>query len=367
MIALIFIAVFFSNALWGRTNQPLYEDPFDIGAGGTTLTRATQESMLINNPALLPYGGKFFRWLGLKSNISAAKDSIDLVKSLAQGDSSASQSESNGNNLINSLFTKPIHFGASQSASFITNNGGICAFASVEPDFRAFKRGDPKQGSGVPSVVVRNEVYGGLYASLASRSLYDWFAYGFSAKYLMIGDNELRIDLTDQDAPKRVQTELGDIQNTGLNKGIGFDFSTLFFWQGRYVDARLASVMNDLGSTKLSGQTGRTHIPQTLNVGLGLTFHTSADAIHFSADLRDVSNAYEQELFKRLYLGTRILIRTWVGIAFGIYHGSPTYGIELDLFLFRASLASYTREYGDHPLVDQRKIYVFSFTTGLAF
>ena len=351
-----------------RTNQPFFEDPFDVAAGGSTLTRATQEGMLINNPALLPYGGKFFRWLGTKTTISTGKASVELVRGLVQSGSTSDVSgDDDSNAFVNELFSKPIHFGFSQALSLITNNGGITVFGNLEPDLRAYRYGDSAQGAGVPNVVVRNETYGGAYASVAGRSAVDWFAYGLTFKYLLINETTTRIDLIDESSFEAAQSEAGQLQSASLNKGVGVDVGTLFFAQGKHVDFRFALTVGDVSTTRLTGSGDRTSIPRTINAGVGFTLHTQADAIHFSADLRDAANAYEEELFKRLYLGTRILIRTYLGLAVGVYHGWPTYGAEIDLLLFRLAASSYTREYGDRPGVDSRPIYQVSISTGLTF
>lgn len=367
MNAFYLIILFFFTSpcfLYAKTIQPLFEDPFDIGAGGSTLTRSTQEGILINGPAQLPYGGKFMRWIGIKTIVAAGKDSVDLAQNMAKGSSEASDGSSS--DLINQLFKKPIHLGVIQSAALITNNGGLMVFGSLEPDLRAFYVGDPEKGAGTPSIVIRNETYGGAYASLAQRSYYKWFSFGISGKYLLIDEKELNISLTDPKAGEKTQEQLGASSASFGNKGFGMDFSSLIFLQGQYLDFRLAANVQDLFGTKFQGSDGIVW-PQSYHAGLSLSLHNYADVIHFSADLRDITNVYEESWFKRLHLGTRILLRTYLGTSFGVYHGSPTYGVEIDLILFRLSAAMYTREYGKRPKVDERRIYLLSITTGLGF
>jgi hypothetical protein len=60
-----------------------------------------------------------------------------------------------------------------------------------------------------------------------------------------------------------------------------------------------------------------------------------------------------------------VLIRTYVGVSAGVYHGYPSYGAEIDLLLLRVAGTYYTRELGDHPGVDPRGIYIVSVAAGI--
>ena len=148
-----------------------------------------------------------------------------------------------------------------------------------------------------------------------------------------------------------------------LDTGKGFDFGSLIFLQGKYVDFSFANVLQNIGSMRFSGTTPPAK--QMYHTGMSVVFHTSADAIHLAVDYRDVLNVNKQPDFKRFYLGSKYLLRSYLGLAAGVYHGSPTYGAEVDLILFRLAASVYTREYGDHPDVDRRKIYMASLSTGL--
>jgi hypothetical protein len=340
----------FQEFLAGKS-EPFYEDSFDLGAGGTNLTRASQEGILLSNPALLPYGGTFFRWLGWHSNFVVSKETLEL----AQGKTE---------NIVDKVFDKPVHLGISQSISFLTNNGGLAAFASIEPDLKAFRRGDSIRGSGLPQIRFKQEVYGGFYGSLAKRIFSDWFALGLNIKYLAIQEKDLYIDLLDPQAFGNLAQELSPDQlKKNLNRGIGSDLGGLFFWQNPIWDLRMGFMVQDIANTKLSGKT----LDQKIHLGLGSTWHTDEDAIHLSLEWRDVADKGKDPLFKRIHLGARFLFQTWVGLAVGVYHGFPTYGLEADLLLFRLSGAFYTKEYSPIPNRDRRQIYVLSIATGFDF
>ena len=56
-----------------------------------------------------------------------------------------------------------------------------------------------------------------------------------------------------------------------------------------------------------------------------------------------------------------------LGAAIGLYHGSLSYGVIVDLFVARLSLTTFTYEYGESPGVDPRPTYAFSLSVGVDF
>ena len=48
------------------------------------LTRATQTDIPAANPALLPFGAKNFRWMGIRTSLYPGSSSVDLARQLTQ-------------------------------------------------------------------------------------------------------------------------------------------------------------------------------------------------------------------------------------------------------------------------------------------
>lgn len=369
--------VFAGSNFIGRRSEPLYEDPFDIGAGGTTLTWATQEGILINNPALLPYGEKLIRWLGFKGNIISgfSKDSQETLKNLGQGETSTEESQSEQGQIDEFISLLPLHLGLSTTGSFITNNGGAAVFAANELDVNFWEKGDPELGVGTPNIIIRNEAYGGAYASLATRTFWRWLSLGLSFKYVLLQANSETIDPTNLEQIQGLQEKFSEFSANGIGQGMGADGAFLMFFQGSHVDFRIAGSVVNVGKLKLTGGS-RSSLPQMLNLGLGLSFHSTVDVIHFSLDIRDVTdesadipdngNIYSKN-YRKIHLGVRAMLRTYLGLAAGLYHGNPTYGLELDLIFMRLAAAFYTREYVLTPGIEKRPILTLSITSGLTF
>lgn len=342
----IFFYILFSEKLYARkTNQSVYEEPFDLAGGGASLTRASQEGVMFANPALMPYGGKFHRWFGSQFSVLTTRRSIDFARNLTKGGGDNNSSS----DMVDTVFQYPIHFGALSSISWITNNFGLGVFARLEPDFE----GREYKYSGVPSVNFSMEAYGGIVTSFATQTT-DWFSIGITPKYLYVAEPDLEVQLTDSDRLSELSNNPEKAASYG--KGVGADIGSLFFFQGDFFDYRIAIKVDDVGDTKFTGT--QSPFKQTIHTGMGITFHGNVEALHLSIDYRDVQGVYEEKLFKRLYLGAKFLVRNHFGVATGLYQGIPAIGIRLDLFVMTVGLTAYGREMGDYINDKQRNIYI---------
>ena len=112
---LLLIFIFFrSICLKADIYDPIYENAFDIAAGGASLTRSTQVGMLISNPAQLPVAEKLFRWLGMNTTFKLGKGSIGLRNDLITKTGNVLSvpqegEEQEDKNTRNSQFLKIIH------------------------------------------------------------------------------------------------------------------------------------------------------------------------------------------------------------------------------------------------------------------
>lgn len=365
-----------------KTNQPVYVDPFDLGAGGASLTRASRDGRLYSNPALLPYGGDVTRWVGGATSLMVNRDAVDTVRNLAGGGGVSDEEVEEGaegeggraNDFFEQLTKTPIRFGAQSTVnSYVYQNWGLSTFSSFEVDFRLFEFGT----YGLPEVRVISENYYGQVFSLASRIPgARWLSLGVTFKYINAAEDELNIPLADQETIAATVAEYKDRYDKiaadpkeGANTGIGADVGALAFFQGTYLDYSLALKADDVGGTKFKVRNNfkPDSFKQVLSAGTALTLHNETSALHMSLDYRDIQNVYEEEMFKRVYAGTKLTFFGVLGFATGIYHGYPTYGAEIDLWAFRLTGSYYTKELGDHPGVDPRRMYMATFSAGVSF
>lgn len=354
---LLLICLFIPEVFAKKTNQAIYEDPFDQAAGGASLTRASKEGVMFSNPALMPYGQKFFRWFGLQNTILTNKESTDMAKAYIL----SKKEETNEKELeekINSLFNTPIHFGVKNSLSLITDKFGIAAFTRFEPDIKAQKHDE----TGLPEIRAMAEGYAGAILSIPVY-LSRFFALGVSAKYVMLSEPDIQISLSNQEKiqefiedPTALQKELS------IKRYLNLDIGALLFWQTKRIDWRLALKADDLPTEPMYKNSF--NFKNTFHIGLGFTLHNSIDALHISADWRDILNSYDETIYQKIYLGAKLLLKKRIGLACGYYQGFPTYGIRFELPLLSFGATAYGRELGKYIGHNSRTLYMVYFTIG---
>lgn len=358
------VSVFFQpdSSFAKKTNEPIYETPFDLAAGGASLTMAAKEGRIFANPALLPYGGRFHQWGGFSATALTSRDSVEIARSLSksgQGQPGGS-SDDRLNEYIEQATKAPIHVGLKTSLSWLTRHFAFSVFNRVEPDLKISRFGD----SGLPEARFQAESYHGAALGLPLTTGWRWLSFGITLKSLMASEPDITASTIDQTSLQNLKDPDYIRANTAHNSGTGGDLGMLCFFQGHNLDFKVASKVDDIGSTQLSGDGSPSEFKQVVSAGLGMTLHTTADALHVAVDYRDILNSYEDPMYKKLYAGVRATLRTYLGLAAGVYHGHPSYGAEIDVVVARFSATYYTREMADSPGVDARNIMMFSTSLG---
>ena len=357
------VAIFPEIALARKTVQAIYEEPFDIAGGGASLTRASLEGVLFANPALMPFGGKFHRWVGSQFSLWGNREVQQLLStdSSGSGDQQAETSESSsgaGDDVVNKLFSTPFHVGLASAVSYINSNFGLGVISKISQDLEAKEYGP----TGLPGVTLEGEVYAGAVMSFATK-LARWFSLGLTAKYLYVSEPYTSFDLSQSE---QISTSMSDPNYLRSQfepqPGIGADLGMLFFFQGTAFDFRMAAKVDDVGDSQF-GSDGVV-FKQTVHAGLGFTFHGNVEALHLAVDYRDITNAYDEKMFKRIYAGAKLVIRETLGFAAGYYQGIPSAGIRLDLWLLHFGATAYGRELGHYIGEKQRNLYVGYFGLG---
>jgi hypothetical protein len=351
-IYIIYMLIFQAIVLMAKTHEPVYQDPFDIAAGGASLSRASKEAILFSNPAQLSVGSRIYRWVGLQNTFALGKDSLEFAQSLAGG-----ESEESGN-FVQQVIDSPVHIGIQSSLSVLLRNMGFATFLRAEPDISA-KAYDEV---GLPQIRARAEVYGGAVAGLATH-LWQQLHLGLTLKYLYKSEPDLSISVADPAAIQRLQEDPSALTNQAqLGQGLGYDVGLLYFYQGKPLDFRFAIKVDDVGQTTFTKD--QTPFLQTVSTGILLSLHGSTSSIDFAYDVRDLMGAYDRSLSLRSYYGVKALMLGRLGVAAGMYEGSPTYGALVDLFAMRFGATFYTREMGEYLGDDPRSIYLAYMAVG---
>ncbi len=360
-----------------HSSEPIYQDPFDIGAGGASLTRASRNGRIFSNPALLPYGGDKVRWVGTARRVMISKDWIDYVQEQQGGGAGSEEGSDETAEIINDVMEKPLHIGQQGSAfSYIGVNFGFSTFETFEADIEINEFGE----TGLPEMQFRAQAYTGNAIAMAARMPgVRWLSGGVTVKYLGLNELDIRLPLTDiaeiESTLEEYSTKFQDAGAETLNMGVGYDLGLLTFFQGKYTDFTMAAKVDDFGGTALTGKNdddgnplfSPSEIKQTTHAGVGATIHGTKSAVHFSLDVRDIEQAYGEEEFKRIRAGMKITLLNLIGVSTGVSHGYPSYGAEIDFLLFRLTGSYYTKEMGDHPNVNPRRIVMITASFGSDF
>ena len=352
MVAVSFVAL---PAFAEKGSGMIYEDPFDLGSGGSSLTRAAQAGMLIANPALIPYGDGFHRWAGIEPTVVVGKDSTDFAQSMRSNGGASDPAT-----MVDTLTKTPLHVGLRNAVSYINKSFGIGAYNHFEADLRARKFGE----LGLPDVNFRAESYQAVAASGATMLGTRALSLGVTAKYLYAAEPDIDVQVTDQESIKKLSSANGMKSIVTHNTGTGLDAGLLYFQQGYNLDFKMALKVDDVGDTKLQGDGTLKKLPQMYSAGVGTTLHNGIDALHLSADYRDIQGAYKEKMFKRVRAGAKIVFHRYIGLGAGIYDGWPAYAAELDLVILRLTAAKWTKEMGDSPGVDPRPVYAIGLAVG---
>ncbi len=361
VLAIAMVMLFLWNAMPGicfaRDLSPVYEETFDIAAGGASLTRASRYGAALANPALLPFSGSFHRWLGSEFSLHINRESVDMAKAMLPG---SSGSGSDSSDFVDHVFEAPFLAGTQTSLAYLNAYGGIGFFSKFEVDLEAQKYGP----TGLPTIILNGKSYTGGTVSAAKRVPFLPLSLGLTAKYLMISEPTLAIDLADPNAAAQFQDPSALSGLVNPSRGIGYDMGALLFLQGPRVDWRWALKIDDVGGSSFSGGDSVEDFKQVVSTGASVTFHTGKDAIHIAVDRRDLQNTYGTPAFKSTRAGVKFLLRGYIGFAAGYYDGYPSYGAELDLIFLKLGAASYRRERTASPGLSPRDIYVMNLATG---
>ena len=348
-----------SNAI-ARDLSPIYEETFDIAAGGASLTRATRYGVALANPALLPVSGSFHRWLGSEFALHINKESVDYAKTLLPGSSSGASDSGDSSAFVDHVFQNPFLAGTQTSLAYLNAYGGIGFFSRFEVDLEAEEYGP----AGMPAVILNGKSYSGGTLSGAAKIPFTPFSLGVTGKYLMLAEPGATIDVADPNAVAQYQDPAALSALVTPSTGTGFDIGALMFLQGPRVDWRLALKVDDVGGTRLNGGDAIDDFKQVTSIGAAMTLHTGKDALHVSVDKRDLQNAYGTPPFKATRAGVKLTLRGYAGIAAGWYDGYPSAGAELDLIFLQIGVATYRREITGAPGVNPRNVFVMNMAAG---
>ena len=365
MVIAKYITFFVIASLWApfcygkKGSEPIYQDPFDIAGGGASLTRASQDAIIYSNPALMPLGSKFYRYSGFMPIVFGTPSVQESVETLQAAEEDA---------LISTLFeTEPLQLGTQGVFSTIFKNFAFGTLQSSYFDLEAKKHGS---AAGGPSIDFEAS---GVFAAALSGAVAPtkWFSLGVTTKYVYKTEPVISIPITDQEAITALVSDPESLQEAyAPAAGFGADIGMLFFLQGRHLDYNLALKVDDIGGSTFSCavdspcEQAQDPFLQVVSVGQSIVIHGSTHAIILALDYRDVLDSYKEKMFKKVHVGMKVLLQQHLGLALGVYHGVPTYGFRVDLFVLKFGLTRYAAELTNSIGEKRRDFYMGYLSVG---
>lgn len=334
-----------------RTNEPIYQNPFDLAAGGASITRATQEGTLFSNPALPALGAGLFRWIFLRTAVHAGQQATSLALQVLGARAAPDSQE-----IMDKAFRTPVHGGMDFAAGVVTSavSGGVFGSARVDIEGRKFG----EQGS--PELRGLAHGYGGAIAGY-SHALSDYFAVGATTRYQANAEIAEKIGVLSLFDNPDILGRMKDSLQWGT--GFGADVGAIAQYRTRMFDLRLGLTVNDIGDTAFAHS-----LPawkETWNLGFGATVHSESTAMHCAVDLRDARAQYKEHWTYRTYAGCKLLVQAIIGFGVGLYQGWPTYGFVVNLWLMRLEAGLYAKEVGQQAGTQRRGVLFVAIGTEL--
>ncbi len=298
------------------------------GMGNVHIPLATGTEALFYNPASLAKNpGLNFNFLTLGLGLNGL-EAIDLITA---GSSITSPSE------YNQFFGKKVWLEAEGHLGITVPNFGVGYLTEYHATFELHNPGFPKFQTYFNNDNVT--ALGGGF-SLGNKSF-----FGFTLKKI----DRWGGDIVDLDLSTIANANsLASIGDNFANKGQGYGIDMAIMKEIEAPTSPTVSlVWQDVGNTafqKTGGTTEPPHIAQNVSVGLGGGFDLPGLDWAYGIEANHLLET-DIQAGKKIHLGTELSLPI-IDLRAGINQGYMTYGIGINLLVFRIDAATYTEELG---------------------
>lgn len=321
-----------------------------LGMGDAFTSLADDSSALFYNPAgLARVRGLNWKVLSVRAGASGleAYKKISDLNSAGEGDGFAEQ--------LDALYGEHVYTGIGVETAFTAPMFGFAVFNHADA-----------------MVQVDNPVYPEVYTSIVNDYGYvaglgapigPFFEFGMNFKYVKRTGARLPFGaafLADLD-PAMI---LNNVR--GWGKGYGVDGGFNIFVPAPFFRATFSTVWRNIGQMRFRSESPSTEIPfedNDVTLGLSLLFDLPLVTISPAIDFRYV-NSPDYQLTRKINFGVEVGLPL-LDIRGGFREGYYTYGLGVNMGLFRVDAASYGVELGAYPGQIEDRRYVVEFTMEL--
>lgn len=333
----------------------LYHSAYFLGRADTGVADAEGYESIFYNPAGLALGKGLYKEIVFASpSLIISDDTKNLARKIIIEE----------NNSVSSLrehVGKNQHVGAENFSGIVFRRASLGAFASTQNNLLIYKSPEYRAIEILEANSVTNT---GITFSIAEQFFNESFAIGTSLIYLNQSHADLSINVIDaEDISEQLSSD--DVQQnyTGFSANLGIILKS----DGR-IPLKMGLTIQNVGDTKLDNKTSdgpKRTLPQIVNLGSSATFKSHASYMKFLLDIRDITSKVEPDFFRKTHIGAELNFANFFGFTGGVHQGYPSFGVFLNLYLFRFDLGSYTSEIGSTPGIRPDNRYFLSIKSGI--
>ncbi|MBO9667533.1 MAG: hypothetical protein J7501_12060 [Bdellovibrio sp.] len=193
------------------------------------------------------------------------------------------------------------------------------------------------------------------------------FSFGMTAKRInRWGGDSQELDVTDIAG----SSNLSDIGDHFSNKGQGYgmDVALMAELDALVLRPTIALVWQDVGNTaftKTAGTDAPSHINQNLSLGAGMLLDLPGLDVSLGGEVRHLMEP-DIQIGKKLHLGAEVSLPI-IDLRAGYNQGYLTYGVGVNLLIFRIDAVSYAEELGVYPGQNADNRYMVGISIDLGF
>lgn len=318
------------------SDHRLYRSAHYLGRGDTGIAVNDKHHSIFYNPAGLAMGSGIYKeTVFFAPRVEVSSSTKDLVRQVAV-------EKQNDPSLLRNYIGANQHLGISNFTGIVFRRAAIGVLVNSSVDALLYK--SPTAGA-TETLSAQSLVDQVLTFSFAEKianniALGSTLKYYQQQTYASLGVNVVDAsNIASQLESSGVQSKLSGY---GGDIGLSYGDEKLPFGIGFTIE--------NIGQTNLSSldSSSKRIIKQTLNLGLSYKVESNLSQFNFLLDLRDVGSNIESNIFKKINMGTEISIGSFAGLSAGLQQGYPSFGLWMDLLVFRTDLAMYTQEMGSY-------------------
>ncbi len=390
-IVYLYILIGLATSAKANETQKLYRSADFLSRGNAGITSPKDEDAIFYNPAGLWRSNRKNNQTPTQSaeqTTSTTENQIDPAKiadkAIGESPETSSQSESKGNleatteppegesnlrkvvilapmfvvssnideiagvsgdaetlDAVRNLVGKPVHAGIENFSGALIGNMAFGLLSNMDLNVLVFKDGE---NSGIETVRIKGIKNIGVTGSYAYSLLADSLIVGVTGKIIQREMTYANISIANVDALTNFKAS--EYQNTGT--GFGLDMGAIYFIE-HSLNPRLGLTLSDIGDTSFAADDGIPveSIRQTLNLGTSIAPETPFVSTRVFFDIRDLAAKAEENLLKRVHLGSDFIYDGFLGMGIGLNQGFTTAGFYYLNQFFRFDLGSYAEETSD--------------------